>query len=495
MYDEERRNRRVYVASDADDIPSLQSGRLIPQQTMYSAPANSRVPTATVWYMRPAFLMTFSVFLFATSIGTSVYSLFGGTDSVAAPIVATNAYDPAPLQFGYEVEPFTPTDVANTEASLVAASSSFIAIEIPAAQLFVYDAGRETQTFEILETPPPDSWWHVPIGVYEVTELTKNRYSEFSNIYQPWSIAFGMNHYLNGIPYYEDNTRVPEQYRGGGIRLADDDAATLYELITPGMAVIVRGAEPEDDTFVFTRKVPDMSAEEYLIGDLKSSTVLAASDLDRVVPIASLTKLMTALVAAEHINLDQDVWIRGSGVTSLIPRLREGHSASMYSLLQLLLIESSNEAAEVIASVIGRDEFLRLMNEKAAAIGMEHTTFTDPSGLDDGNISTVSDLFRLAQYIAAHRGFILELTANQHLPTAYTDGQFGDLTNFNTMEGIDFIAGKIGETRAAGQTSLSLHKVVIDGEERIIALVVLGSEDRTSDVTRLLALLYERFEN
>jgi len=106
-----------------------------------------------------------------------------------------------------------------------------------------------------------------------------------------------------------------------------------------------------------------------------------------------------------------------------------------------------------------------------------------------------SDLFRLAQYIAAHRGFILELTANQHLPTAYTDGQFGDLTNFNTMEGIDFIAGKIGETRAAGQTSLSLHKVVIDGEERIIALVVLGSEDRTSDVTRLLALLYERFED
>jgi len=116
--------------------------------------------------------------------------------------------------------------------------------------------------------------------------------------------------------------------------------------------------------------------------------VLAASDLDRVVPIASLTKLMTALVAAEHINLDQDVRIRGSGVTSLIPRLREGYSASMYSLLQLLLIESSNEAAEVIASVIGRDEFLRLMNEKAAAIGMEHTTFTDPSGLDDGNIST-----------------------------------------------------------------------------------------------------------
>ena len=286
---------------------------------------------------------------------------------------------------------------------------------------------------------------------------------------------------------------MPASYRGGGIRVSDADAEELYEFVTPGMAVIVRGSEPEDDTFVFGRKVPGMDAHNYLVADLESSTVLAASDLDESVPIASLTKLMTALIAAEHIDLDQEVRIRGSGVTSLIPRLREGQRASMYSLLQLLLVESSNEAAEVIASVVGRASFLELMNEKASEIGMEDTAFMDPSGLDDGNVSSVSDLFRLTQYISENRQFIFTLTAGDALATAYTDGQFGALTNFNTIEDLEFIAGKIGETQAAGQTSLTLHRLFVDGEARTIVIIVLGSADRTRDVERLVDLLYERF--
>ena len=61
----------------------------------------------------------------------------------------------------------------------------------------------------------------------------------------------------------------------------------------------------------------------------------------------------------------------------------------MYSLLQLLLLESSNEAAEVIAGEVGREEFIKAMNAKAVQLGMLNTTFTDPSGLDDGNVSTL----------------------------------------------------------------------------------------------------------
>lgn len=498
MYDEEREHRRLYVASDTEDVPTISSGSLIPRYTIYSAPQSPHTAyERTVWYMRPAVLIAFSIFLFATSIGTSVYSLFSGTSSVAAPIMATEIEAPEQFNFGYQVEPTSSESVANTIASLVAASSTFVEIDIPHKKVRVYDNGETTDTFPILQTPHPDSWWYVPVGVYEVTELNEERYSEFANIYQPWSINFGKNYYLNAVPYYQDKSSVPVGYKGGGIRLGIDDAKTLYELVEVGTAIVVRGVLPSEDAFVFQRKVSGLSAKQYLIADLQNSTVLAASDLDGVVPIASLTKLMTALVATEEIDLDQDVRIRGgtsSFVSSLIPRLRVGHSASMYSLLQLLLIESSNEAAEVIASVIGREKFIARMNERASEIGMEHTTFTDPSGLDDGNRSTVGDLFRLTKYISTHRGFILELTADQHLPTAYTDGEFGELVNFNTIDDVEFIAGKIGETLAAGQTSISLHRLMIDGSERTMVVIILGSERRSADVKRLVELVYERFD-
>jgi D-alanyl-D-alanine carboxypeptidase len=132
----------------------------------------------------------------------------------------------------------------------------------------------------------------------------------------------------------------------------------------------------------------------------------------------------------------------------------------MYSLLQLLLVESSNEAAEFIAGIVGRERFVTLMNEKAGALGLANTTFTDPSGLDSGNTSSVGDLLRLAQYIYNNRSFILELSVNQDIQTAYKKGQFGKLENFNTIEGVDsFIGGKVGDTLAAGQTSVSCSRI------------------------------------
>jgi D-alanyl-D-alanine carboxypeptidase len=263
----------------------------------------------------------------------------------------------------------------------------------------------------------------------------------------------------------------------------------------PSTPVLVHEADFENDDFVYEPKAPNITATHYLVADIKNNAILASSDLEAEAPIASITKLMTALVAAEHINLDKDVYLyQEQYVTTLIPRLQGRYQASMYSLLQLLLVESSNEAAEVIATQVGRERFIELMNEKALALGLVHTTFTDPSGLDDGNISTVSDLLRLIQYIHHNRSFILELTHDQDLPTAYASGQFGELENFNTIEDIDsFIGGKIGETEAAGQTSVSLHQLNINGTERIIAVIILDSDARDDDVKQLLQYVETQF--
>ena len=314
-------------------------------------------------------------------------------------------------------------------------------------------------------------------------------------MYQPWSLSFQGNFFIHGWPEYADGSKVNEEFAGGGIRLADDDAERLFKLVAVGTPVLVHAEDAEAEDFVYEPKIPDLKTPHYLIADVKSSTVLASSDLEAVAPIASVAKLMTALVAAEHINLDSSVYVHEpTFVQSLIPRLGDRSKVSMYSLLQLLLVESSNEAAEVIAAELGREEFIALMNQKARSLGMVSTNFADASGLSAENTSSLSDLFRLAQYIYTNRSFILELTANQNTASSYTGGEFGELVNFNKVETLDnFIGGKVGETIAAGQTSVTLHTITVKGEKRVVAIIILGSENRNDDVRDLLKYAEEKF--
>ena len=504
MYGKEREKRRVFIASLSDDIPNLAKGTLIPKRVLFSAPEEQVVvekETVTVWYMRPAFLLTLSVFLFAMSLGTTGYSLLSGNSSVAAPIMSSEMLHTA--------EPFAPAltlagpvdqEYEATRAQLIDEHSVFMELDLVDMQLRYYKDGEVVDKAAILSKGAPDTWWQVPAGLYTVDQKKKKRYSTFGNIFMPWSISFDGNYYLNGVPYYRDEEPVPEKYTGGGIRISDEDAARIYEVTTEGTPVLVREHSFETDDFLYTVKVDDVHAAEYLVVDEESNTVLASSDMERAVPIASLTKLMTALVVSEEIDLEKNVVLQegaASWVTTLIPRLSGSYRVSMYSLLQLLLLESSNEAAEVIAGDYGRAEFIARMNTRAGELGLTQTTFTDPSGLDDGNISSAKDLFRLVQYILHNRGFILELTRDQNLPTAYQNGQFGQLANFNTIDGVNFVAGKVGETAAAGQTSVSLHVVSVGEEDRLVAIILLGTDERTNDIKRLLehvATWYNRGE-
>ena len=493
MYSKEREKRRVYVASLPDDIPNFSKGTLIPKRVLFTAPGETVIPqaeTVTVWYMRPAFLLTLSVFLFATSLGTTGYSLLQGSTSVAAPIASVeNRYTPKSFAPGFTLAGPLDHEYESTKARLLEEASVFIELDLVNMEFRYFKEGEVVERLAIISKGAPDTWWQVPAGLYTVDQKKKKRYSTFGNIFMPWSISFGGNYYLNGVPFYRDTEPVPEEYSGGGIRLADEDMERIYDVTVEGTPVLVREHSFRADDFLYTVKVDDIHAKEYLVVDIESNTVLAAGDMKQALPIASLTKLMTALVAAEEIDLEKNVQL-ASGVapwvTTLIPRLSGSYHVSMHSLLQLLLLESSNEAAEVIAGEYGREAFIVRMNERADEIGLQGTTFSDPSGLDDGNISTTEDLFRLLQYILHNRGFLLELTRDQHLPTAYADGQFGELANFNKIDGVNFVAGKVGETAAAGQTSVSLHIVPVGSEDRLVAVILLGTDERTNDIKRLL---------
>ncbi len=500
MYTGQPSNRSFRVISKAHDIPTeLQPGVLIPAARGRTEAVPPLTVLSVLGKVTRVMLVFFLTFLVSVGgLGFAGYqdmSLSSFKGLPLLPVSADTLFAAAPLQYGIQVALSQPDFFAETRAAFVADKQTFIEADLAKMVIRYYNDGVVTFEAPIASKGKEGSWWETPAGLYEIGVKEENHFSSFGSVYMPWSMTFQGNFFIHGWPYYSDGTPVKEGFSGGCIRLRSEDAEALYKLVDVHTPVLVHEADFTNDSFVYEPKIPELETSNYLIADIQNSTVLAASDLDSVVPIASVTKLMTALIAVEYINLDKDVYVSYvPGVTSVIPRLQVGQTVSMYSLLQLLLVESSNEAAEFIAGIVGRDRFIVLMNEKAGALGLANTTFTDPSGLDQGNVSSVGDLLRLAQYIYNNRSFILELSVDQDIETAYKKGQFGKLENFNTIEGIDsFIGGKVGDTLAAGQTSVSYHKLEVKGEERIIVIILLGSENRVADIRELLDYMTDRF--
>jgi serine-type D-Ala-D-Ala endopeptidase (penicillin-binding protein 7) len=496
MIEDEFRERRFYAVSYEDDIPRPGNGMLIPYHKKELAKQQSR-SLAISRYVAPTIVtITGLLYMFTLgAIGVDTYAKYNVASLPAVSVINPLTEEVHTLNYGVQVALEQPSFFAETRDAFIEEAVTFIEVDLTEMQLRYFEEGVLVKSFAILAKGEEGTWWETPAGLYAVESKKDRRFSSFSQVYQPWSMSFQGNFFIHGLPEYADKSAVSEDFSGGGIRLATEYAKQLYELVKLKTPVLVHDSRPAAESFLYEPKIPELATPHYLIADIESSTVLAASDLDAAAPIASLTKLMTALVAAENINLDTTVAVsQPTFVASLIPRLGDRGRVSMYSLIQLLLVESSNEAAEVIAAELGRETFLAKMNAKAAELGLTQTHFADPSGLSAENISSVGDLLRLTQYIAEHRRFIFEITANQNLPTAYVSGEFGELVNFNKVENLEnFIGGKVGETIAAGQTSITLHRLMVKGSERTLAIIILGSEDRNTDVRALYEYAKERF--
>lgn len=488
---DESPKRRFYAVRHEEDIPQSGKGLLIPSNL-------GRRRKKVNFNLYKNFGLFSVLLLLVFGIGFVGVQTVASVNTASVPqisIINPNTAEIEPLNYGVQVA-FTQSGFFNeTRDAFIDSAVTFLEVDLVEKKLRYFVDGVLVENVPIISKGLAGSWCQTPAGIYKVETKKENYFSNMGQVYQPWSLSFQSNFYLHGWPSYGDKTPVAEDFSGDCIRLKTEDAERIYKQIKINTPVLVYEENFSGEPFLYEPKIGDLKTANYLIADVESSTVLASSDLDKSVPIASVTKLMTAVIATEYINLDKNVAVnQPTFVQSLIPRLGDRQEVSMYSLLQLLLVESSNEAAEVIASQLGREKFLEQMNQKAKEIGMVDTYFIDPSGLGAENVSSVGDLLRLTQYIYKNRKFIFELTANQNIPTSYVSGEFGELVNFNKVEGLDnFIGGKVGETNAAGQTSVSLHKLEVKGEERIIAIIVLGSEDRHNDVLELLQYAEDHF--
>ncbi len=154
---------------------------------------------------------------------------------------------------------------------------------------------------------------------------------------------------------------------------------------------------------------PFLRSGTALAVDQRTHRPLLAKNTDRVVPIASITKLMTAMVILDaRLPLNRRITITSADIDRLkdsSSRLAVGTTLSRGELLKLALMSSENRAAAALARTYpgGRNAFLAAMNRKAARLDMKHTHFVDPTGLNPANVSTAHDLVRMVEAASRYR--------------------------------------------------------------------------------------------
>lgn len=250
-----------------------------------------------------------------------------------------------------------------------------------------------------------------------------------------------------------------------------------------------------------------VAAKSYAVIEPGSNKVLCEDNADALRPIASITKLMTALIFLDtNPDFDKEVSIdakdsRVGGVTYLIP----GEKFKLRDVFFAALIASSNEGAAALARLSGLSEadFVARMNKKATELGMTATKFVDPTGLNNNNKSTAEDILKLAQAAFSRAEIKNAISQEEYELTVInkkikrkiktTDRVLGD--DFGSGNNSYFIkGGKTGYLESAGYCFVS---EVIDSTGRRILVAVLGSptiNDRFQDTKSLAYWVFNNFK-
>lgn len=230
---------------------------------------------------------------------------------------------------------------------------------------------------------------------------------------------------------------------------------------------------------------------------LTQKKILFKKNENKILPIASLSKLMTALVVLENYNLQYQVVITEADILQEGERgdLKAGQLFSVKNLLYMMLIESSNDAAYSLSGIMGQEKFIAFMNEEAKHIGLLNTSFTDSSGLDFGSYSTARDLVILTEHLLSKYPLVWEIIGLKEHDLYLNNNEFHHrLINTNKLLGEipEVVGGKTGWTKEAKGTFLVLKESHDKGNYLIN--VVLGSVDRLEEMKKIINWLNVAYE-
>lgn len=438
------------------------------------------------------------IVLFLLSLGLSVTPLvYSESSENTYTLTITDAPESTKQTFTYGVsQALSHPDFFNTvKNQLIESKVPFVEADLTKMVVRVYKDGIPVVEVPVKTKGRSGSWWETPAGLYKIETREKTHYSTMGHVTQPWSMQFQGNFYIHGIPYYDDGTPVASTFSGGCIRLENSDAKKIFDQVTVGTPILVYEKDFSPDSFSYSEIKPSVRGETFMYADINNNFVFLKNNETLPIWTGSITKLMTALVATEYINIEKPTMVPESAlVETSVPRLRTGMKTDIYQLLFPLLRESSNEAGEAIAMSYGRSQFIKQMNKKARAIGMTHTTFVDPTGVSKDNISTAEDMFMLAKYIYNNRSFIFNITSGKVRTDIYGKSIFSDMGSSNGLSvRSDFFGGIAGGDASLNEHNLSVLEMQSSSGVRPIFFVSISSKDAKRDIVEGLEYVRSRY--
>lgn len=270
---------------------------------------------------------------------------------------------------------------------------------------------------------------------------------------------------------------------------------TLSKLIMITTLIIPMWGAPQ---FAVASPTPELgtSAEATAVIDVASGRLIYSKEGDKQMRIASLTKVMTAIVAIEYGNIADQVTIgaQAAGKEGSSIYLRANQQMSLLHLLYGLMLRSGNDAAVAIAEHVGgsNEGFAYLMNDKAALIGMDNTHFMNPSGLDqEGHYSTANDMAKLTAY--ALRNPVFQEIVKTKVKRVPNPDEGWDYVWANKNKMLSIYTGgdgvKTGYTKQAGRCLIS--SATRGGQQ--FAVVTLNDGDDWTDHGRALDYAFRYF--
>ncbi len=325
------------------------------------------------------------------------------------------------------------------------------------------------------------------------------------------------NYYLAGI-FFSEKTMPDAESKVEG---AFDSRENENQPVGNSFKGSLSDSQPQEENFGGLGYLPQrkksyydtkISASSSVVIDVDSGTILYYKEGRLQTSIASLTKLMTAIVVMENVkNLDEEVIISQeetlvdgtkvgcpSSVYCVDERLHKGEKITVKSLLMAMLLNSANDAAVALGDHVAgsQKEFAKLMNKKAENLNLSDSKFCNPSGLDEENChSSAYDLARITAYSMKY-DLIWKIFKLPEAEIESSDGKYiHHLKNTDLLLGQipNCLGGKTGFTYNAGKSLMMAAADPQTGAHKIIA-VVLNDDDRWDDMAKLINWTFENYE-
>jgi serine-type D-Ala-D-Ala endopeptidase (penicillin-binding protein 7) len=257
------------------------------------------------------------------------------------------------------------------------------------------------------------------------------------------------------------------------------------------LALSIGFAQAQDTRQPRLQKTVHLRSSSALVQDISTGEIVIDKNGDSVTPIASITKLMTAMVIIDRgLDLDarivvsrEDVdWKKGTR-----SRLQPGAILTRDELLVLALMSSENRAAQALGRTYpgGIEAFVAAMNAKATALGMEDSTFVDPTGLSAGNVASAKDLVKLVR--AAHQYPLIREYSTRDKHTVKVHGRPLKFVNTNGLvrsSQWEIGLSKTGYISEAGRC-LVMHVRLASKDLVVVLLDSWGKHSRIGDANRI----------